>query len=163
MTDVTAIIKELEQEILGKKNFFGKCYVDEVKVTPILSRLREAIPQSFYEAQSILRQQDAVLAEAERRADMIVRNANETREKMINESEILEDAKRQASEIEKATEKYCEDLRISVHQKIDNQLYDIAVRLNETMMTIESLREEMWRRSGGGSNGGEDADGDTRR
>ena len=162
MTDVTAIIKELEQEILGKKNFFGKCYVDEVKVTPLLSRLREAIPQSFYEAQSILRQQDTVLAEAERRADMILRNATETRDKMVNESEILATAEKQAAEIRKATEDYCEDLRLSVHQKIDNQLYDIAVKLNETMMTIESLREEMWRRSGGGSNGADTPDGDRR-
>ena len=152
MTDVTVLIDELEKELLGKKNFFGKCYVDEVKVTALLSRLREAIPQSFYEAQSLLRQQDALLSEAERRADSILRNANETKEKMLNESEVLALAKKQAAEREQASEEYCENMRRSVHQKIDNQLYDIAVKMNETMMTIESLREEMWRRSGGGSN-----------
>lgn len=153
MTDVTALIDELEKELLGKKNIFGKCYVDEVKVTGILSRIRQAIPQSFYEAQSILRKQDAILSDAERRADLILRNANETKEKMLNESEVLALAKKQAAEMEKATDDYCESLRLSVHQKIDNQLYDVAVKMNETMMTIESLREEMWRRSGGGSNG----------
>lgn len=150
MTDVTAIIAELEKELLGKKNLFGKCYVEEVKVTALLSRLRDAIPQSFYEAQSLLRQRDALLSEGERRADMILRNAAETRDKMINESEILATAKAKADEIEKATEKYCDELRLSVHQKIDNQLYDIAVKLHETMMTIDSLREEMWKRSGAG-------------
>ena len=151
MTDVMEIIDELERELLGKKNIFGKCYVEEVKVTALLSRLREAIPQSFYEAQSLLRQQDALINDAERRADAIIRNANETREKMVHESEVLAIAKNQAAEIENATQEYCESLRASVHQKIENQLYDIAVRMNEAMITIENLREEMWKRSGGGN------------
>ena len=151
MTDVTAIIDELEKELLGKKNIFGKCYVDEVRVTSILSRLREAIPQSFYEAQSLIRQQDAMLADAERRADAILKSANETRDKLVHESEVLAIAKQQAAEIENATQEYCESLRSSVHQKIDNQLYDIAVKMNEAMITIENLRDEMWKRSGGGN------------
>ena len=50
MTDVDEIINELENELLGKKNIFGKCYVDEVKVTSLLSKLRESVPQAFYEA-----------------------------------------------------------------------------------------------------------------
>ena len=153
MTDVTAIINELEQELLGKKNIFGKCYIDENKVTSILARLRDAVPQAFYEAQSLLRQQDALLADAERRADAILREANETRDKLIRESEVLSVAKKQATDIENATQDYCENLRLSVHQKIDSQLYDIAVKMNEAMMTIENLREEMWKRSGGGQQG----------
>ena len=151
MTDVTELIDELEKEVLGKKNIFGKCYVEEVKVTALLSRLREAIPQSFYEAKSILKQRDEVISEAERKAEVIIRNANDTRDKMVHESEVLALAKNQAAEIENATQEYCESLRASVHQKIENQLYDIAVRMNEAMITIENLREEMWKRSGGGN------------
>jgi len=151
MTDVTAIIGELEKEILSRKNIFGKCVVEEVKVTSLLSRLREAIPQSFYEAQSILRQQEAILAEAERRADAILKNANEARDKLVNESEVLSIAQQKADKIEQSTQDYCENMKLSVHQNLDKQLYDIAVKMNEVMITIENLREEMWKRSGGGS------------
>lgn len=150
MTDVTALIDELEKELLAKKSIFGKCYVDEMKVTALLSRLREAVPQSFYEAQSLLRQRDALLAEAERRADQILRNANETKEKLINESEVLAVAKKHADQIEIDTQNYCENLRNSVHQKLDKYLYDIALKMHDAMMTIDSLREELWKRSGGG-------------
>ena len=153
MTDVAAIIDELEKEFLGKKNIFGKCYVDENKVTSILSRLREAIPQSFYEAETLLRQRDALLAEASHRAEQIVAGANETRDRLVHESEVLSVAKKQASDIEKATQDYCENLRITVHQSLDNQLYDIAVKMNELMMSIEGLRDELWKRSGGGGGG----------
>ena len=150
MTDVTELIDELEKEVLGKKNIFGKCYVEEVKVTSILSRLRDAIPQCFYEAQALLRQSDAIVSEANRRAEAILQNANETRDKLVHDSEVLTIAKKQATEIENTTQDYCENLRISVHQNLDKELYDIAVKMNETMMTIESLREELWKRSGGG-------------
>ena len=152
MTDVAAIIDELEKEILGKKNIFGKCYVEENKVTAILSKLREAIPQSFYEAQTLLRQRDALIDEATDRADQIVANANETRDRLVHESEVLTIAKKQAADLEKVTQDYCDNLRVSVHQSLDNQLYDIAVKMNELMMSIESLRDELWKRSGGGQN-----------
>lgn len=150
MTDVTALISELEKEILGKKNIFGKCVVDESRATALLSRLREAIPQSFHEAQSILRQQESILLDAERRADQIVKAANEAKDKLLNESEILAAAKQNAERLEKGTEEYCENLKLSVHQNLDKQLYDIAVRMHEMMITIENLRDEFWRRSGGG-------------
>ncbi|MBO7390502.1 MAG: hypothetical protein J6U39_03555 [Clostridia bacterium] len=150
MTDVTAIIDELAKELLGKKNFFGKCYVEENKVTSLLSRLREAIPQSVYEAKTLLDQRDAVIADASRRAEQIIANANETRDRLVHESEVLSIAKKQAADIEKATQDYCEKLRISVHQSLDNQLYDIAVKMNELMLSIEKLRDELWKRSGGG-------------
>lgn len=151
MTDVIEIIDELEREVLGKKNIFGKSYVDEVKVTAVLSRLREAIPQTFYEAQTILRQGDAIVAEANRRAEAIIANANETRDKLVHDSEVLTIAKKQAADLEGKMQDYCDNLRISVHQNLDKELYDIAVKMNETMMTIESLREELWKRSGGGN------------
>ena len=147
MTNVDDIIKELENELLGKKNIFGKCYVDEVKVTNLLSRLRENVPQAFYEAQTVLRQQEAILADAERRADMIVRNANEAREKLIEESEILAEAKKQASDLTAKTERYCDELTESIYRKLDRELYDVAYKMNEAMVMVEDLREELYRRS----------------
>ena len=151
MTDVTAIIAELENELLGKKNIFGKCYVDEMKVTSILSRLRDAIPSSFYEAQSLLRQQDALIADAEHRAELILKNANEARDKMIAESEVLAEAKKEAAEVAAQADRYCDDLTATVHQKMDRELYDIAYRINDAMILIENLRDELMRRSGGGN------------
>ena len=119
-----------------------------------VDRMAEA-PLGVYEqrgepAQALLRQSDAIVSEANRRAEAILQNANETRDKLVHDSEVLTIAKKQASEIENTTQDYCENLRISVHQNLDKELYDIAVKMNETMMTIESLREELWKRSGGG-------------
>jgi len=164
MTNVDEIIKQLEDELLGKKNFFGKHVVDEMKVTNLLSRLRDSVPQAFYEAQTLLRQQEALIADAERRAESIIRNAAEQRDKMIAESEILAEAQRQAEELKAKTERYCDDLTASLHRKLDRELYDVAYKMNDAMIMVEDLRDELARRAAppmggnpaGGNGGGED-------
>ena len=157
MTNVDEIINELENELLSKKNIFGKCYVDEVRVTGLLSRLRESIPQAFYEAQTLLRQQDALISEAERRADTILRNAEETRKKLVAESEILAEAQKEADSLKADTVRYCNSLTDSLHRKLDQSLYEIAYKVNDTLNMVEDLRDDVASRilpPGGTGSGG---------
>ena len=65
MEDIVAIIDELEDLLLSKKRgfFSGKIYVDQDRVSEIISHLRDAVPQSFREASSILKQRDELLAQ----------------------------------------------------------------------------------------------------
>jgi len=148
MDDVVAIIDELEDLLLSKKKslFSNKIYVDQDRVADIISQLREAIPQSFYDAKSILKQRDELISDAERRADGILRNANAMREKLINESDILAQAQAQASDILRRTQDDCEQMKYTVNQKLDEQLYESAVRLNEALVLIEDVRSDMLKR-----------------
>ncbi|GEM_PF-2599344 len=151
MDDVVQIIDELEDALLNKKRgfFSGKIYVDQLKVTEILSRLRDAVPQSFYEARSVLKQRDSLISDAERRAENIVRNANETREKLVSESEVLSEAKAEADSLLNSTREYCDSLKYSVSQNLESRLYDSAVRLNDALMFIEEVRTELRKRTPG--------------
>ena len=150
MDDVMAIIDELDDLLLTKKGgLFGKVSVDKEQVSEILTHLRDAVPQSFFDAKAILKQRDSLLADAERKADAILRNANETREKMINESEVYAKAQAEADELIKSTREYCEQMKYSVNQKLDAQLYDSAVRLSESLMLIEEVRSEIRKRASG--------------
>ena len=151
MEDIVAIIDELEDLLLSKKRgfFSGKIYVDQDRVSEIISHLRDAVPQSCREASSILKQRDELLADAERKAEGILRNANATREKLVSESEVLADAERKADELMRSTREYCDQLKYSVNQKLDAQLYDCAMRLNDSMELIEDVRAEIRKRNGG--------------
>ena len=151
MDDVVAIINDLEDLLLSKKKgfFSGKVYVEQDKVSELLSHLRDALPQSFYEALSILKQRDELVSDAERKAEAIIRNANATRDKLINESEVLMQAKAESEELVRSTREYCEQLKYSVNQKLDAQLYDCALRLNDSMELIEDVRTEIRKRTAG--------------
>ncbi|MBQ9370318.1 MAG: hypothetical protein IJU10_04500 [Clostridia bacterium] len=149
MDDVVAIIDELEDLLLSKKRgfFSGKVYVDQEKVAEIIAQLREAIPQSFYDAKSILKQRDELISDAERKAEGIIRNANAMREKLVNESEVLAQAQAEADNLIRGTREYCDQLKYSVNQNLDTYLYQSAVQLNEAMVLIEGVRSEMRKRS----------------
>ena len=149
MDDVVTIIDELEDLLLSKKRgfFSGKVYVDQEKVAEIIAQLREAIPQSFYDAKSILKQRDELIADAERKAEGIIRNANAMREKLVNESEVLAQAQAEADNLIRSTREYCDQLKYSVNQNLDTYLYQSAVQLNEAMVLIEGVRSEMRKRS----------------
>lgn len=149
MDDVVAIIDELEDLLLSKKRgfFSGKVYVDQEKVAEIIAQLREAIPQSFYDAKSILKQRDELISDAERKAEGIIRNANAMREKLVNESEVLAQAQAEADNLIRSTREYCDQLKYSVNQNLDTYLYQSAVQLNEAMVLIEGVRSEMRKRS----------------
>jgi len=149
MDDVVAIIDELEDLLLSKKKgfFSGKVYVDQDRVADLVGQLRDAIPQSFYDAKSILKQRDELVADAERKAEGIIRNANAMREKMINESEILAEAQAQSDELLRSTREYCDQLKYSVNQELDSRLYDTAVRLNDSLILIEGVRSEIRKRT----------------
>ena len=150
MEDVIAIIDELEEVLLSKKKgfFSGKVYVDQDRVSEILAQLRESVPQSYYDAVSILKQRDELISDAERKADAIIRNANAAKEKMINESEIVAQAQAQAENLVRSTREYCEQLKYSVNQELDGQLYEAAVRLSDSLMFIEDVRDKMRKRGG---------------
>ena len=157
MDDVVQIIDNLEDVLLNnKKGFFsGKVYVDQVKVTELLSRLREAVPASFHEARSIITQRDALIYEAEQRRENIIRNANDTREKLIAESEILKAAQAEADNMLNSTRDYCKKLKYNVLRDIDSELYNTAAHLNEASDYLDGMRSEIRKRypSEDGQNG----------
>ncbi len=148
MDDVVQIIDCLEDVLLNNKRAFfsGKIYVDQVKVTEMLSRLREAVPASFHEAKSIISQRDALIYEAEQRAENIIRTANDTREKLIAESEVLKSAQTEAENILNSTRDYCDNLKYNVLHDLDSELYNSAIHLNETLDYIDGMRSEMRKR-----------------
>ena len=67
----------------------------------------------------------------------------------MSESEVLADAERKADELMRSTSEYCDQLKYSVNQKLDAQLYDCAMRLNDSMELIEDVRAEIRKRNGG--------------
>ena len=148
MDDVVQIIDQLEDVLLNNKRgfFSGKIYVDQLKVTEILSRLRDAVPASFHEARSILGQRDALVREAEQRAENIIRNANETRDKLVAESEVVKSAQEEAERILSSTRDYCDNLKYNVMHDLDSELYNSSVHLTQALDYIDDVRSEMRKR-----------------
>lgn len=92
-------IIELVEECKAVPLSTGKVSVPKEALLQKLQDLRMEVPKEIDEAQSVLDREKEIVAEAQERADQIIKNAADEAAKMIEESEVVEMAKYRAEEI----------------------------------------------------------------
>ncbi len=145
MINVDEILREFEDELLGgKKSLFGgKIVADHSKVTELLSKLRNNLPDSIHNANRIIREQEEILKEANQRADNICRDARERANTFVAESTIMQNAERKAAEIIKEAEEYRDKMYYSVNTNLEKVLKETESVMGESIMLIHETREQL--------------------
>ena len=102
---IEQIIEEIEEYIdscnyspLSKKNIV----VNKEEIEELLRELRMKTPDEIKRYQKILANKDAILADAQAKAEMIVNQANMQLSEMISEQEIMKQAYAQANAVVEA-------------------------------------------------------------
>lgn len=96
-------IIELVEECKSVPLSTGKISVPKETLLQKLQDLRMEVPGEIAEAQDVLDREKDIVAEAQERADQIIKNAADEAAKMIEESEVVEMAKYRAEEIMEET------------------------------------------------------------
>ena len=97
-----------------------KCVIEREKALDILDEIRETMPQDLKMARDIVERRNAVLSAGKREADAIKKQAEEYARTLVNENEIVAEARKKANEmivaaetrareLKKAANEYCED------------------------------------------------------
>ncbi len=173
---IEQIIQEIEDYIdtckgplLGSAD---KIIVNRDRMDELLRELRMKTPEEIKRYQKVLANKDAILADAQKRAEAIVAQANLQNQEMVNEheimqqayeqanqvietagmqaQEILNNATRDANEIRLGAIQYTDDLLADV-QKVIQRMVETSNNHYEAMMkdfqgiytTITSNREEL--------------------
>ncbi|NCA67116.1 MAG: hypothetical protein EOM87_03515 [Clostridia bacterium] len=145
MINIEDILKELEDELLsGKKALFsGKIVADTLKVTELLAKLRDTLPDSIQNSRRILNEREDIMKEANQRADMIFRSAKDKAEKLTNESSIVQSAEKRAMEIVKEAEAYRDKMYYSVNTSLERMLKETETTMGDAIMLIHETREQL--------------------
>ncbi len=143
--NVEDILKELEEELLsGKKALFsGKIVADPMRISELLSKLRNELPDSIQAARQVLAERDDIMKEASQRADMICRSAKEKADKMTSEAVIFKTAEQRASEIVKEAEAYRDKMYYTVNTSLEKMLRETETTMGESIMLIHETREQL--------------------
>ena len=100
---IEQIIEEIEDYIDSCKGpLFGggdKIVVDRERMEELLRELRMKTPEEIKRYQKILANKDAILADAQQKAEAIIAQANIQNQELVNEHEIMQQAYAQANEI----------------------------------------------------------------
>jgi cell division septum initiation protein DivIVA len=149
---IEQIIEEIEEYIdscnyspLSKKNIV----VNKEEIEELLRELRMKTPDEIKRYQKILANKDAILADAQAKAEVIVNQANLQLNEMISEQEIMkqayaqanavvEAASIQAQEILNAATADANEIRMGAMQYTDSMLANMQSIIQNTMESYNS-------------------------
>ena len=111
---IEQIIEEIEDYIDSCKGpLFGggdKIVVDRERMEELLRELRMKTPEEIKRYQKILANKDAILADAQQKAEAIIAQANIQNQELVNEHEIMQQAYAQANEVVTMASKQAQEI-----------------------------------------------------
>ena len=155
---IEQIIEEIEDYIdTCKGPLLGsgdRIIVDRGRLEELLRELRMKTPEEIKRYQKVLANKDAILADAQKRAQAIVAQANIQNQEMVNEHEIMQQAYEQANQvIDTATQQAHEilnnatrdanEIRYGAIQYTDDRLAELQDMVQRMVETSNSRYEAM--------------------
>jgi len=142
--DALEIIDKIEELLdKGKKvPFTSNIMISENEIFEILDELRNVLPEEFRQARWIVKEREGMIEESKRQSDRIIREAKERAEMLVNEAEILKNAKRQAENILSIAEAKSRTIRLEAEDYADEKLAGLEAALHRILAAIEKGREQ---------------------
>ena len=142
--DALEIIDKIEELLdKGKKvPFTSNIMISENEIFEILDELRNVLPEEFRQARWIVKEREGMIEESKRQSDRIIREAKERAEMLVNEAEILKNAKRQAENLLSIAEAKSRTIRLEAEDYADEKLAGLEAALHRILAAIEKGREQ---------------------
>jgi len=142
--DALEIIDKIEELLdKGKKvPFTSNIMISENEIYEILDELRNVLPEEFRQARWIVKEREGMIEESKRQSDRIIREAKERAEMLVNEAEILKNAKRQAENLLSIAEAKSRTIRLEAEDYADEKLAGLEAALHKILAAIERGREQ---------------------
>ena len=155
---------ETIEDILEKSRklpFSNKVFVDKEELLEMVEEIRLKLPDELKQAKWVKEERMRIIAEAEKQADDIVKEAENRIISMIDEheitkkayekkQEIIATANEMSREIDKGTRTYAdtilgevEETIKGIDEKFQESVNYINLKIEETLQTIENNRKEL--------------------
>ena len=151
------IIDEIEEYIGNCKNSplsNTKIVVNKDEIEELISELRSKTPEEIKRYQKIISNKEAILADAQAKADQIIAQAQVQTTELVSEHQIMQQAYAQANEVVMIATKQAQEildnatneanaLRVSAMQYADGQLHGIEEVLTSAIETSRARYENL--------------------
>ena len=145
MADVIELLSELE-DIVDKGfeiPFAKKTLINKEQVLALINDISLQLPDELRMAKSVAEDRSRILADAQKQADLIIKNAEQKIISMIDEHEITKRATEQANEIVMKAQKNARDIRLGTLEYADNVLQRVDSTLKTMSETLQKSRSEL--------------------
>ena len=143
--EIFTILDTLEDLIdNGKKvPLTGKCVVDQDEILELIKEIRLKFPDELKQAKWVKEEREKILAEAQKEADDIVKEAEARIIAMIDEHEITKKAYEEKDKLISAANDKSRQITQGAREYADNILGSLSKQLEQTLRQIEEDRKEL--------------------
>jgi F0F1-type ATP synthase membrane subunit b/b' len=139
------IIEQLQDLIINSSKIplSNKVVINQEQVLNLFDELLRVIPDEMKEAQKIIEDRQNILIDAQQEGEIIVKEAKDTIDKMINQDEITKLAREKSDQILAFAKQTARDLRAGANAYADEVLEDAQKHLERLLETLKKSREEL--------------------
>ncbi len=112
--------------------------VNRHEVLAMLDELRELLPEDLHNADVLLADREAVLAQGQAEADALIAAAHQEHERLVSETVVMASAQTQAQELTEQTETAAARLMAEADDYVDRKLGEFEV-------VLEKLSQQVYR------------------
>ena len=143
--DVVELLAELEETIEKgiEIPIIKKSFLDKEKLLDIINDISLSIPEEIRNAKTITADRERILADAQKQADMKIKEAEHRAISMIDEHEITRKANETAEEIIEKSKKESKEIRLASLKYADDMLSRVERDINEISNRIIASRNEL--------------------
>lgn len=122
----------------------GRTVVDGDEVRQILDELRDSLPKEVHEARRIAADRERILSDAKQEADSIIHLAEERKEKMVNQTAVMQQAEQRARELVALAQKKAREIRKAGNDYVEDLMRrtdeSLSANLTELRKTRQNIR-----------------------
>lgn len=139
---IEQIIEEIEEYVEGCKYqplSTTKIVVNKEELEELLRELRVKTPDEIKRYQKIIGNKDAILADAQSKAENIIAEAEEKAKQLVSETEIMQAAYRQSNDTINAANAQAQDILNSAQEDANNIRTSAIAYTDELLANISSV------------------------
>ncbi|NLV89084.1 MAG: ATPase [Tissierellia bacterium] len=143
--DILMLIDEIEDIVEAGTSvpFSGKVMIDKEEVLEIIKEIRIKLPDEIKQAAWIKEERQRILAQAQKDADTMLKEAEYKLEELIEEQEVIKLANARAEEIINKAQSNAKDIRLGALDYADSILEETQENLKKLIQVLNDNRKEL--------------------
>lgn len=127
----------------SKIPFSSKIIIEKEQALDLIDALLRSLPEDLKDAKAVIEDRQKILIDAQNQAEIIIKEAQETIEKMVSEDEITKLAQEKSDQILSFTKQTAREIRSGANDYADEVLGQLDKQLTKLLKTVKRGREEL--------------------
>jgi cell division septum initiation protein DivIVA len=117
--------------------------INRADVLALIRQLEEALPAALELSERVFAERDAVVADAQERAERIIVEAHQERDRLVSETDVHKLATRHAEQLHDEAKRECDALRKETDEYVDARLANFEISLHKTLDAVTRGRDRL--------------------